>query len=418
MYLDFPGVYTDGKDVMQPLEDWCSSCGLSREAYPKLSKAELLERLKDPEFKTEFLHIARRLEATVARRVKQQQVSKDEALICEVAAKLAFVLLGEFTIRFTVPDTMKIKTATLKGPEGNDLEGVFMRLESMPDDVPYLIVTVKSQTAIKLTTFALQPQQLVRKEQAQERHDKENTKHWQALPKELRMVEWKGVESFEAKDKKFAKQQKPLAEQAVVKAAQEGSINRGGVGCRRVGGASSDEEEEEGPQQKKKARGGGGKGIQPRRSSVPVAVASSSSELHGSVARLVSAARKRVMQTLQTDATRTGIPVPSALGSGVSTTGGAAAALIVTSADSSADVADAEGQGDDVVDTGAIDYADILNGGAWGRELRPVRGLSPIRSAASADGLGSADGDQDRALKCDFRIGLCSTFVFLIFVLG
>ena len=67
----------------------------------------------------------------------------------------------------------------------------------------------------------------MRKEQAQERHDKEMAKHWQPPSKELRVLEWKNVEGWAANEARFKTEQKPLKDKAKVAAAQQAAVNMG-----------------------------------------------------------------------------------------------------------------------------------------------------------------------------------------------
>ncbi|CAK0889498.1 unnamed protein product, partial [Prorocentrum cordatum] len=246
VYLDMPGIYdSEGEDVLQPAEDWCSACGLARCAYPSLSTLQVKEKFKgDPGFKTEFNHIRRSLATAVACKLKQQQITVSDELVLEVSTRMAFTLYNVFTTKFTAPDTMKVKVVKLRGPEGAHIEGALVRFEGLPDDMPHMAVEAKSRSSVSLATFVLQPDQLARRGQADERREKQREKHAQSLPFELKVASFANTDTYDSMIKRFAEGEDPENHSAAQSAAQQQNLSvAGGVGLRRVGGADSDEEQ-------------------------------------------------------------------------------------------------------------------------------------------------------------------------------
>ena len=100
-------------------------CGLASEAYPALTQEKIFDNYSTkPQWRTTFRQIAKSLETSVKRMIKQQAVMSSTTCSIEIYSKLALILTNIFVASFTTPEKMGVKVETLPGPNGQDVSGI------------------------------------------------------------------------------------------------------------------------------------------------------------------------------------------------------------------------------------------------------------------------------------------------------
>ena len=116
-----------GIEVVVPDGDVCWDCGCAAEAYPLMTRVQLAEHVRShPKRMQEFLLVVERLRNLIHYVVVPESVTTSERINLEIYIEIAFVLLSDFTIRWSTPEALGMKTVKVLSLEGGTMTGVLL----------------------------------------------------------------------------------------------------------------------------------------------------------------------------------------------------------------------------------------------------------------------------------------------------
>ncbi len=145
-----------------------------------------------------FMCTARSLDDAVQRICRRQAVFSNQDLGVELFIDLAFVALKVFTTRLMPPEKLS-RVQVVEGPcpiTGKDIEGVLVQLHDLPSDVPHYTLRLSSKRYTQLQTVIVDAQDLRRKGQAKDTWDRELNRISAKRPSVFRPENIVAVETF------------------------------------------------------------------------------------------------------------------------------------------------------------------------------------------------------------------------------
>jgi len=297
------------------------------------------------------------LATAVQRLIRQSNVVSTHDVGLEVSILCALVPTRCFTDKMKNANLLKTMPVEMPSPDGGkDIEGYLVSKDQLPSDVFHYDVKLVARKGSTLQNIIVCAEDLIRPGQAQDTFTKQTMTSAQRRPTALRLDNFPKLDTWEElqvkaaqveRDLKAAEQARGIVEHA--SAPQEGGVRRvtaGRFGADEAGNTDAPPgDAEAGRTRKRSARG----------------------------APTMSAPQQPRKQQPRAS----GAAVAARKGSGGG--GGGAAGSLLLAADDAVAPGPVRSAGEDDENLG-IDFKDIINGGNWGRVLRPV---APLASRCS-----------------------------------
>ena len=160
--------------MKRPRGDLCETCGLALEAWPLESPEELKRRHSTmASFRAQFSAV--RTGASLGRRAdaaewRRQEVKADRSVGLRCVLRASFVQQGVFKgVEKVTPSDLHLSMLSLRGPDGEVMEGVLAKAGTVPPNVPHFDVECFACTTRVHSDWLLCAEDQHRSEQAAER---------------------------------------------------------------------------------------------------------------------------------------------------------------------------------------------------------------------------------------------------------
>ena len=189
----------DGGFQDEPQDDFCFPCGVGCECWPLKSKAECAELYRSNEsFRKEFSVVRVGAEKAVVQMMRQESVLGIYGCGMRLSIRVAFIEEKVFTVHVKLPPKeLGMRTFPVRGPENVDIEGVAMKLSSVPNDVPHYELELYGCSERALHDVMLRPEDVLRAGQAKDRYGRACMNYIKDRESSLKGSSVLGVPSFE-----------------------------------------------------------------------------------------------------------------------------------------------------------------------------------------------------------------------------
>ena len=153
----------------QPSGTLCWACGMACEAFPLLTKPNVVEKVeKEVEFRQSFALVRRGVEATLTRSLPRQNVHTGASIGCRVVVRLAFVEVLVLVAKFgtSMEGLANVATVELIGPENTPMKGVLFKLDDKVEELPHFLVELYYDQTLAIQDTALHESEMLREGQA------------------------------------------------------------------------------------------------------------------------------------------------------------------------------------------------------------------------------------------------------------
>ena len=164
-----------GGHISQPFGPVCKVDGTAAEAFPLYTLTELLEQMKDPLFKKEFMLVRQGVQAANLVALRREEVQTESFFGLRMVRQVAFIRREEFSrigageLGSPSCSAPALQLPSYSGTPGELVEGTIVELDEVPPDCHYEMCECFMHTGRKHAIELLGPDRTFRKGQCGER---------------------------------------------------------------------------------------------------------------------------------------------------------------------------------------------------------------------------------------------------------